>query len=168
MLTDKEIHDIVVQYENKIRRYHSSKVSNNDDIDDLVQETLYSIIKSLPNFSQKSKLSTWIYSICRNTLYNYYYQKKKYKTIIHKLTDHFMNEAIMNQDFEKVDIKLFIEKLEKPLYTVYDLFYKKNYKIKEIAKLMDKPEGTIKYLLYTLRMKVKSYYSNPDSDSISR
>ena len=152
MSKSKDVYNIICQYEPKIKHFFQSKLINQDDIDDLVQEVLFQIIKSISKFRRKSRLSTWIYSICRNTLYHYYYQKKKSGKLFHKLTDHYMSE-----DFERIDITLITEKLAKPLSTIYDLYYKKNYKIKEIAKLMDKPEGTIKYLLYTLRLKIKEY-----------
>ncbi len=153
MISDNEFYNIINQYEDKIRYFYLSKVDKRDDIDDLVQESLYQIIKSLPNFGHKSNLSTWIYSICRNTLYNYYYQKRKINNIKIK-----QNYNSLNEEFEKIDFKIIIEKLEKPLNTIYDLYYKKNYKIKEIAELLDKPEGTIKYLLYNLKIKIREYY----------
>ena len=151
MLTDKEIHDLLVRYENKIRYFFSSKVSNYDDIDDLVQETMYQIIKSLSRFNEQSQISTWIYSICKNTLYSYYYQKKKQDDIPNKLNTK-ANENFTND----IEIKLIIEKLEKPLNIIFELYYRRNYKIYEIAEFLDKPVGTIKYWLFRLRIKLKN------------
>ena len=37
--------------------------NNNEDRDDLSQEIIYQLWKSFDTFQQKSKLSTWIYSI---------------------------------------------------------------------------------------------------------
>ena len=65
------------EYEPKMRRFFSTKVAHQLDRDDLFQEAAYAIIKSYKKFKAKSSLSTWIYSICRNILYNYYYKKRK-------------------------------------------------------------------------------------------
>jgi RNA polymerase sigma-70 factor, ECF subfamily len=150
MLTDKEIHDLLLKHENNIRYFFSSKVSNYDDIDDLVQETMLQIVSALPKFRQNSQISTWVYSICKNTLYTYYYQNKKQTDIQNKLDGRPADNMI-----DDVDIRLIIDKLEKPLNTIYELYYKRNYKIYEIAEFLDKPVGTIKYWLFRLRVKLK-------------
>jgi RNA polymerase sigma factor (sigma-70 family) len=148
-----EIYDIIRLYEPKIKCFFQSKLLNREDIDDMVQETIFQIIKSIHDFKGKSAISTWIYGICRNTLYNHYYQKKKSNSIIDKLSD-----PLIRDEYEKVDMKIFLDKLEKPLYTIYNLYYINNLKIKEISGLLNKPEGSVKYLLYILRMKVREYF----------
>lgn len=51
--------------------------SDPEDFDDLYQEMLIAIWKSLKNFGGKSKLSTWIYRVALNTALSYDKVKKR-------------------------------------------------------------------------------------------
>ena len=43
-----------------------------------------------------------------------------------------------------------------PLYRkLYDEYYTVGQKVKDIAALLEKPEGTVKYLLYDLRRRLR-------------
>jgi RNA polymerase sigma-70 factor (ECF subfamily) len=154
---EKSVLRIIGEYEARIGYFFRSKVGDRDDAEDLVQEVLFRIVGSIATFVGRSALSTWIYGVCRNVLYHYYWQKKRSEKIFRRLTDRFAVD-----EFDGRDLRSLIENLKKPLSTVYDLYYRKNYKIKEMAKLLDRPEGTIKYLLYTLRLEIRRYYGDAD------
>ena len=61
------------------------KISPGHDIDDIVQEVLLRLWKSLPNFNyhpEKCKFRSWMGVIIRNTLNNYHRSKYKQRKII--------------------------------------------------------------------------------------
>lgn len=45
--------------------------SNTDDREDCLQEMVYQLWRSYPNFQGKSKFSTWMYQVCLNTALTY-------------------------------------------------------------------------------------------------
>jgi len=60
-----------------LRRYTES----NEIARDLVQETFFQALRSLPNFRGESKLSTWLYSIARNVALARYRQDKRHSYV---------------------------------------------------------------------------------------
>ncbi|MGI5828112.1 MAG: RNA polymerase sigma factor [Patescibacteria group bacterium] len=68
-----------------LQSYYKTRVSDPQDRDELVQDTLLSILDSLPQFKHGSAFSTWCFSIVRHELIDYYRRKK----IKHLLFSHF-------------------------------------------------------------------------------
>jgi RNA polymerase sigma-70 factor (ECF subfamily) len=58
-----KLHD---EYFQKVVRYLSN-IAGENDAEDIAQEVLVKISRSLGSFQGKSKLSTWIYRIATNT-----------------------------------------------------------------------------------------------------
>lgn len=50
-----------------------------DDREDVVQEMLYQLWRSYPNFRENAKFSTWMYTVCLNTAVTYFKKNKKKK-----------------------------------------------------------------------------------------
>lgn len=64
---------------------------NNDDVEDLVQEIMVQIWKSLPKYNPDYKISTWLYKIALNTAISNFRRKGKPK------------EIYFNETFEEID-----------------------------------------------------------------
>jgi RNA polymerase sigma-70 factor, ECF subfamily len=62
-------------------RFFERRVSNCQDCEELVQDTIISILDSLPQYKQEAAFSTWCYSIARHELIDYY-RRKKIKSLI--------------------------------------------------------------------------------------
>ena len=149
------IEGIILTYEKKIHQFFVKNTFNQNDVDDLVQEAICQIITSIHSFSGKSHLSTWIYAICKNVLYNYIYQREKQKKIIKKINQ--IKSYSLNDFQSKIEFRFLIESLSDQNKILFDLYYRKKYSIKEISRLLNKPSGTVKYYLYQLRNEIKRY-----------
>ncbi|MBN2531550.1 MAG: sigma-70 family RNA polymerase sigma factor [Spirochaetales bacterium] len=147
--------EIILAYEKKIRQFFFKNTYNRDDVDDLVQETICQIITSVHSFSGKSHVSTWIYSICKHVLYSYICQREKQKKIIKKINQ--LKSCSLHDFQSDIELKLLIDSLSDRDKLLFNLFYKKRYSIKEIAGLLHKPPGTVKYYLFRLRSEIKRY-----------
>ncbi len=55
----------------KLKRFVRSKIGNQEDIDDLVQDTFVQAQLSIKNFQGNSKFSTWLVGISYNIIRNY-------------------------------------------------------------------------------------------------
>jgi RNA polymerase sigma factor (sigma-70 family) len=53
-----------------------------DDRDDVLQEMMYQLYKSYTSFNERSKFSTWMYSVCLNTALTY---RRKDRTRKHEV-----------------------------------------------------------------------------------
>jgi RNA polymerase sigma-70 factor (ECF subfamily) len=72
---------LVNQYQRKIIKITYHFVGNMEDAEDLSQEIFLEIIRSMPDFKQKSTLDTWIYRITVNRALNLA-KKNKRKSFI--------------------------------------------------------------------------------------
>jgi len=64
------------EYAPKLKRYLSQRVSNQKDAEELNQDVFVSCLESLPLFQQQSSLWTWMCSIARHEVADYF--RKKY------------------------------------------------------------------------------------------
>ena len=74
-VTKKE--QIYLAYKEKVTAYVSSRVSQEEDAKDLVSQVFTKVYQNLPTFDEsRASLSTWIYSITRNAVIDYYRTKR--------------------------------------------------------------------------------------------
>lgn len=86
---------IVYEYGSMVTAVCRKMISNPNIAEDAVQEIWVQIIKSLDSFQERSKLSTWIYTICHRVIMKMAAQEKTYSTTY--LSSYFRNndELIM-------------------------------------------------------------------------
>ena len=68
---------ILKEYQNKIYRLALSISRNEKDAEDIAQNTFIKVLRKLPTFSGRSKLSTWIYRIAYNESLMYLRKKRR-------------------------------------------------------------------------------------------
>jgi len=80
---DKIFTEVFKENRDKIYRLCYTSINNKDDVEDLFQEVMLNVWRSLENFRHESKFSTWIYRITVNTalLYNKKFQTKSNRFI---------------------------------------------------------------------------------------
>ncbi|NEO32655.1 MAG: RNA polymerase sigma factor SigZ [Symploca sp. SIO3C6] len=60
------------EYSNQLRQFLLSRVNNQIDVDDLLQEILIKTYQNLNSIKEQEKLLSWLFQIARNTLIDYY------------------------------------------------------------------------------------------------
>ena len=69
------------------------------DQNDMLQEMMYQLWRSYPRFDNRSKFSTWMYSVCLNTALTYQRKRVIEKTVSLSMIDHEIPEQIpVNKD----------------------------------------------------------------------
>ena len=77
MSTTQVKESLYTEYAEKVKRYVSGKVINRQDVEDIVSEVFLKVYRSFDTFDgEKSSVSTWIYTITRNTVTDYYRRQK--------------------------------------------------------------------------------------------
>ncbi|MBP1672345.1 MAG: putative polymerase ECF-type sigma factor [Bacteroidetes bacterium] len=138
-------------------------VSNIQDTEDLLQDTLIKILESLKNFTftNEQMFKSWMIKIAINNALNFIRQKSKFDTI-----DDFSFEYLKDDETEDEETpihelspkELFSLITELPIgyKTVFNLFVLENYSHKEIANLLNISENTSKTQLLKARKLLKN------------
>lgn len=61
----------------QLRRFIASRIQNEADADDILQEVFIKIHRSIDRLEDQSKLQAWVYQITRNAIIDYYRQSEQ-------------------------------------------------------------------------------------------
>ena len=73
------------RYEEKVRACAWKMVGDPNEVDDLTQETLLRLIRSLPGFRARSSFATWVYQIAHNTCVDAYRRRSRMPAVATEL-----------------------------------------------------------------------------------
>ncbi len=150
-MTSDEWVSFVSVWQPRIRAFFARRCRDRDDVDDLVQEAIASIVRCHHTFSHRSTLSTWVYAVCRNTLSNYlYYRDRDYRLVRRLGADPPPAESPL-----PMAVRDAIGQLPKDGERLYLLYYVQGLSVRQISTVLDRPEGTVKYLLHGLRQRIR-------------
>jgi RNA polymerase sigma-70 factor, ECF subfamily len=127
-----------------LERFFLSKVANHKDRDELIADTIISIIDSLPQFQYKSKFSTWMYAVARHELIDYY-RRKKIKNLIFSHFPWLENiiskalgpQLILLEKEKKQDIYRALKKLNEGYGEILRLRYLEGLSVSQIANKLE-------------------------------
>lgn len=78
---------VYIEYKDRVMRYLLKKVQNLHDAEDLTSEVFLKAFKKLESFDEsKASFSTWIYTVARNTVIDYYRTRKDSTELDENLT----------------------------------------------------------------------------------
>ncbi len=151
------------RYSKKIFGKCLTLVKNEVLAEDLTQDILMKIILNLANFSGRSKLSTWIYSITYNYCIDHIRQlKKRNETNLEddieiadsgdEIEDKVLMEVKLNQ------LRVIMDKLNEGDKSVLMMKYMDNMSIVEIADMTKKSESAIKMQIKRAKHKFSRIY----------
>jgi len=133
--------------------------NNKTEFDDLYQDMLYQLWKSLPGFKGNSKLSTWIYKVALFTALAHIRKKPRHKLVRIDHLENVQNDDESTDQWEKIELAL--KKLNKTERALM-LLYLENKPYKEIAEIMGITESNVGVKLNRTKAKLKSLMSNND------
>ena len=122
----------------KISRYVFSKVGSRTDSEEIVQDTYLSFLDSLPLFSRKSLLTTFLFGIARHEVADYWrrsYAKRAIKTVpfvSQVYTEKLYSATVTAEEIDRVYSKLLLEEV-----IILRLKYEEEMSVKEIARKLE-------------------------------
>lgn len=131
------------EYGSKLRSYINLKIGSHEDAEEVLQDALLSALDSLVLFSRRSSLLTWLYSITRHEIADYY-RRRSIKTIVFSkipVIERFISRSLepdaklMRSEYEK-KVKTALSKLLPHHKEVLELKYMDDLSVKEIAVKM--------------------------------
>lgn len=158
---DMDAFDRIFQlYKDKLTRMAFLISGNYADSEDIVQETFVKCFYSCHNLKDAGRFSSWLYQILTRTAWRYCKKQGRERP-----AEEVFEPSVPSQDLpplEQVIIKekqkiLYeqIEQLEIRQRTVIVLYYFNQLSTKEISKIMNCLEGTVKSRLYTARKNLQ-------------
>ncbi|MCM3185998.1 sigma-70 family RNA polymerase sigma factor [Priestia megaterium] len=147
---EKLFEELIYQEKHKLYRIAYLYVKNENDALEIIQETIYKAFISFQDIKNKEFFSTWIVRVLINTALDYV---KKRKKIV--LLDQIEEGISGHKTEEKIDVINAVKRLEEPYRTTIILRYYKDLKVKDIAEILDCPEGTVKTYLHRATLKLK-------------
>lgn len=152
--------ELYERYNQRLFYFFYRMLGNDKELaNDFLQDIFYKIINKPEQYNCNFKFSSWIYSIAQNMCKNEYRKREVRKNIINDNNIDCLNdETTVNETTEKEELitHVFTElnKLEEIQRSVLILKYKENFSLKEIAEILELPEGTIKSRLHYARLEL--------------
>ena len=137
---------------NKVAIYRVAKsiLNKEEDIEDAVSEAILKAYKNIPKLKNEEFFKTWLIRIVINESNNLYKKRAK-EVAVDK--DHFKNIKI-NDNYKDLSLYNAINSLDEDLRITTILFYFEDMKYKDIAKILNVKEGTIKSRLSRAKEKL--------------
>ncbi len=132
-----------------LSKFVRSKVHNEHDAEDILQEVFIKIYKNLETLEKKTAIKSWIFTITKNSIIDYYKKKKDIIMTPEKMLtieDENFEENNMNDEISEC-LKHMIFDLPQKYQNVYDLYENKNMKHKDIVEALDISLSTSKVRL---------------------
>ncbi|RVU54733.1 RNA polymerase sigma factor [Anaerosphaera multitolerans] len=167
-VTQKDFEFIYDKFFNRVFKFVSYRVSNNEDSKDITSEIFQKIYRSLNGFDpNKSKLEVWIFAIARNTIVDYYRRNSKHKIIsMDKFKDFFASENYVEDNLEKAEeydyLRGEIKKLNSKEQLVLSYKFGAELSNTDIAELTGLSSSNVAVILHRsiqkLRERMEAYY----------
>lgn len=143
-------------YKSHLTAFVATKIDNSKDRDELVQEVFLHSLKQLPLFRGESSLWTWMCSIARHEIADYYrkkYAKKALKTI--PLMDWLVSSKPHDAEDIAEIVQITLAKMTPKYRSLLLEKYIDEYSVKELAKEHDRSEKAIESDLFRARQEFK-------------
>lgn len=156
---DKE--QIYRDYHAKVFRYIRSKINHIQDAEDIAADVFVKVYEKLDTFDEtKASLSTWIYTITRNALIDYFRTRRTFSGIPEALADDgSVAEEIENKEMLET-LAQALGALETRERDILILRYYSGKTLKEIAAKMGLSYAYVKVLQNKALEKLKCFFEN--------
>ncbi|MCR1950963.1 MULTISPECIES: sigma-70 family RNA polymerase sigma factor [Clostridium] len=145
--------------ENKLSIYKVAKgiLNNKYDIEDAIQNTIIRAYEKINTLKNNDLFKTWIIRILINECNEIIRKNKRVISL-----DEGINQATYNDVYEDIDLTRAISMLCEELRTVTVLFYFEDMSSKDIAIILDIPEGTVRSRLSRARQQLRKVVEEVD------
>ena len=169
--SEESVNWLTQQAEGKVRAYIYRVTLDNDLSDDLTQETLLQMIKSIRNLNEEENFWPWLYRIAQSKIQEHYRSKKRetaiagdsfYKDLLSRRGDIYQDESLrdlLQQDLLK-KVMVAMKELKQNHRAILSLRCFDNLSYAEIADTFDCNEVTARIMFYRARKALRKKLSN--------
>lgn len=145
--------ELYLRYKGRMYYYFYRMLGNSaDTANDFLQELFLKLIEKPESYNPSFPFSTWFYSVANNMCKNEYRKRgirKEYQGVEALGTQlDFLSESTI--EHEQVIEKIFatLDTLGEEHRSAFLLRYREGFSIKEVAEILELPEGTVKSRLF--------------------
>jgi RNA polymerase sigma-70 factor (ECF subfamily) len=168
---------LVFCYDKQVISLAAHYVNNAEDAKDIYQEVFLRVYRGLPRFKFKSSFTTWLFRIVTNVCITYRQRRRRHvhqsldidsdsEEHTHGQSAEVADESTTDSSVLDKEIAVYVEealqKLSPTQRMVFTLRYYQNYRLKEIASMLDCTEGAVKKYIFVatrrMRESLKEYY----------
>jgi RNA polymerase sigma-70 factor (ECF subfamily) len=164
--SEKSLNLFYRKFHPSLRGFLSKKVSNNQDMEEILQDVMLASIDALRNFSFKCSLFTYLCSIANHKTIDYY-RKKRLKNIVFSkmgdiesiFKDIVSPENTFDEAVLKDKIKATFAKIHPRQTLILKLKYIQGYSVSEIARKLNISYKSTESQLFRARQAFATQYS---------
>lgn len=140
-----DIEQIYKEYHDRVMGYIYARLRSRADAEDLCQDVFVKLNKKLDSFDAgKASISTWIYSITRNRVIDFYRVSHPHEELDENLAqDSSVDDSLLNNE-TLGELAEALEKLPAELREIVVRRYYDGMPLTEIAKVMNMSYGMVK------------------------
>lgn len=129
--------------------YLRLQIGNESDVQDLLQDTFVTVWRSASRYSGRATVATWIFGIARHKLLDWLRAKQKSGGRERSIADGDETLELVQEDFSdalvsELDMATALDALPPHYAELVYLVFQEAISYKDIALLLDIPEGTVK------------------------
>ena len=140
-----DLEQIYADYHGKVMGYIRARVSRWADAEDLCSDVFEKIQRKLDDFDNaKASVSTWIFTITRNTVIDYFRRSKPSEELDENLSDDTeVDEGILNNETLS-ELAAALRSMPEELRDIIVLRYYEGKPLTEVAEVMGLSYGAVK------------------------
>lgn len=146
---------LILNLEDNLYKIARTRLNNEFDIEDAIQETMISAFKSIKKLRKIENFKTWLIRILINKCNDIYKKNKNNYISIEEVN--VDSQANTSLNIDNLDFYSIIDMLNYDERIAMTLFYMEKYKTKEIAQILHVNENTIKSRISRSKTKIKLY-----------
>ena len=123
------------EYQPKVRAYVRGKIQDPHDVEDLVSAVFMKVVQKLDSYDPaKASVSTWVYTIARNTVTDYFRTRHSMVAFEDYMPDEAPAMDLTGEALDSLaDALLTLKEKERDLIVLY---YYSGYTLKTVAEMM--------------------------------
>ncbi|MFA6193305.1 MAG: sigma-70 family RNA polymerase sigma factor [Parcubacteria group bacterium] len=152
---DEAFAEIVKIYLEQVYNFVFRLAGDRDAVEDLTQETFVKAWKNLKRFDQKRSFRTWLFTIAKNTAFDWLKKKKEIpfstftdeegESWLENIADeNILPDEILERKNIAEELDKILQKLPPHYRAILLLHYREGFSLHEIAEILGEPYNTIK------------------------
>lgn len=158
-MTKEEFAQVVLDSTDSLYRISKSILKHDADCEDAVQEAITIAFEKLHTLRKDCYAKTWLVRIVMNECYKIARRKEReYATEQSDMLEKQEQSETTGLKLERSDVYQALLTLEERQRVVLELFYVEQYSLKEIARIINVPVGTVKSRLNRGRKQLRKCF----------
>lgn len=141
---------IVKNYTKQIYNFVSKKISNKEDVEDIVQSSFLQLYKAIGRLDEDKPILPYLYQVVRNEMKMFWRGRKAMLPLDEKIVAE-EKEVLLETELIEKQLDTLPKEQKKAVKLVSE-----GYSYREIAKFLGRPINTIRTLIRRARIKLKN------------